>query len=67
MSEGGPSDHWGPYINILQGVKTLLATLKESFQGPLGGVGGALDVVSVRSLRGCLGEATGWCGWWLSF
>lgn len=37
---------WAPYLTVLKGVKTLLATLADSFSGPLGVVGGAVDVVS---------------------
>lgn len=37
---------WAPYITVLKGVKTLLSTLADSFNGPLGVVGGAVDVVS---------------------
>jgi hypothetical protein len=37
---------WAPYLTVLKGVKTLLSTLADSFNGPLGVVSGAVDVVS---------------------
>jgi hypothetical protein len=49
---------WAPHIATLKAVKTLLSVLKDAMNGPLGVVGGAVDVAT-DAANDVLGFATG--------
>lgn len=49
---------WAPHIATLKAIKALLSTLKAAMEGPLGVVGGAVDVAT-NAANDVLGIATG--------